>query len=312
MKLQDLTFIDLFCGIGAYHKVLKEFNCKCVFSSEIDKHAAKYYEVNHGMKPHGDITKIKAEDIPAHDILCAGFPCQPFSIAGKGLGFNHAMGDLFNEILRIVGHHRPKILLLENANTLLTMNNGQTYEVIKSNIKALGYKVFAKVLKANDYGLPTNRKRAFLVCFKDLNVQFEFPKPRPLNTHLIDLLEQNPQNIRIFKRADLTIERQLNDRCNKLVRLGYFYKPLQGYKIYSPLGISAAFTKSGGGLGRQTGLYLINDQVRNLSPRECARVMGFSDDFILGDNRNIACSLLGNSIAINCIRAILQQIRSMP
>ena len=178
-------FIDLFAGIGGFHQALHEAGGKCVFSSEWDNHAKETYFENYGIVPFGDITKFTESadgtalfdnSIPEHDILTAGFPCQPFSQAGRQLGFNDARGTLFFEILKIAKAKRPSILILENVKRLKTHDSGRTFQVIVNALHEIGYKVYAKVLRAYDYGLPQNRQRIFIVAFKE-PVHFEFPDP---------------------------------------------------------------------------------------------------------------------------------------
>jgi len=168
-----MKFIDLFAGIGGFRQALESYGAECVFSSEIDKYAIETYIANYNEKPCGDITKIKSEDIPKHDILCAGFPCQPFSISGNQLGFDDKRGILFFEIYRIVKHHMPKILFLENVANLKQHNDTKTIEQMKQMLCELGYIVNVKILNASDFNVPQSRKRIYFVCFnkyQNLNI----------------------------------------------------------------------------------------------------------------------------------------------
>ena len=174
-----LTFIDLFAGIGGIRQGFEDQNTKCVFSSEWDKFSAKTYEANYGEAPYGDITQINEKDIPKHDVLLAGFPCQPFSNIGKRQGFGHeTQGTLFFDVLRILRYHMPKMFLLENVPGLLTIQKGETFRVILENLEDLGYTVFYDVLDAQNFGLPQVRKRVVIVGFHpDLNISsFAFPQ----------------------------------------------------------------------------------------------------------------------------------------
>lgn len=157
--------IDLFAGIGGirlgFANAFKD-NIEFVFSSEIDKYAQQTYTANFGETPHGDITKINEKDIPSHDILLAGFPCQAFSIAGKRLGFEDIRGTLFFEVARIIKYHKPKIVFLENVKGFVNHDNGNTFKVVKETLQDLGYKVYAKVLNAKDFGIPQNRERIYI------------------------------------------------------------------------------------------------------------------------------------------------------
>ncbi len=151
---KNLKIIDLFAGIGGIRLGFEEYGCKSVFSSEWDKYAQKMYEANFGEKPFGDINEIEPEDIPDHDILLAGFPCQPFSIAGKQLGFADTRGTLFFNIESILEAKRPKAFLLENVKRLRTHDKGRTLSVMLEKLKGLGYTVYHKVLNTLDYGVP--------------------------------------------------------------------------------------------------------------------------------------------------------------
>ncbi|MBQ3836892.1 MAG: DNA cytosine methyltransferase, partial [Treponema sp.] len=176
--MKSLKFIDLFAGIGGFHIALSSLGGKAVFASEWDKEAAQVYENNFSLKPEGDITKISEKSIPDHDILCAGFPCQAFSISGKQLGFEDSRGTLFFDVARIAKEKQPKIMFLENVKNLARHDNGKTLAVIKNTLDEIGYDVFDKVLDASKFGVPQSRKRIYIVCFrKDLKVKdFSFPK----------------------------------------------------------------------------------------------------------------------------------------
>ena len=178
-SLQNYNFIDLFAGIGGFHLALNSMGANCVFASEWDKYAAETYQENFHLKPFGDITQIKENDIPKHDILCGGFPCQAFSISGKQKGFEDTRGTLFFDIARIVDYHKPKVLLLENVKNLAKHDEGKTIKTIIKTLEELEYSVFTKVLNSSNFGLPQNRERIYIVAFhKSLNSDnFKFPVP---------------------------------------------------------------------------------------------------------------------------------------
>ena len=167
--LSDFKFVDLFCGIGGFHQAMKGLGGTCVFACDIDKYCQRTYYRNYGMKPAGDITKVKAEDIPAHDVLCGGFPCQAFSIAGKRLGFSDpTKGTLFFDIMRIVKHHNPKYILLENVRNLASHDNGNTWKVIHQNLEEAGYNLNPEpiIFSPNYIGIPQHRERVFIMCVR--------------------------------------------------------------------------------------------------------------------------------------------------
>src|SRR5574344_1161425 len=177
MEEKGFKYIDLFCGIGGFHQAMSDLVGKCVYSSDIDADCRKTYERNYGIKPDGDITKVEAEDIPEHDVLCGGFPCQAFSKAGKRLGFaDETKGTLFFDICRILKHHQPKYALLENVRNLASHDHGNTWKVIHDNLDELGYNVIDEpvIFSPHYIGVPQHRERVFIMCVrKDLG---ELPK----------------------------------------------------------------------------------------------------------------------------------------
>ncbi len=313
-SLKGFTFIDLFAGIGAFRKALESFGAKCVFSSEWDKDAQKIYELNYGEKPKGDITAINEKNIPDHNILCAGFPCQPFSISGKQLGFADTRGTLFFDVARIVKEKRPEIILLENVKNFASHDNGNTLAVVKKTLEDLGYSVNYKILDASKYGVPQARYRIFFVCFRnELGTEkFNFPEPVVLKKHLCDFLLSDSQTEDfIINRTDITMKQNVKEEyCGKPLRLGIVNKGGQGERIYSVKGTAITLSAFGGGVGAKTGLYLVNGKIRRLAPRECARLDGFPDSFIISDNKNVAYKQFGNSIVIDVIQYIIREILS--
>ena len=167
--MKKFKYIDLFCGIGGFHQAMESLGGKCVFASDIDSDCRKTYEKNYGLKPAGDITKIKAADIPAHDVLCAGFPCQAFSKAGKRLGFDdETKGTLFFDICRILEYHKPKYALLENVRNLASHDHGNTWRVIHERLKKLGYNLLPEpvIFSPHYIGVPQHRERVYIMCVR--------------------------------------------------------------------------------------------------------------------------------------------------
>ncbi len=319
MHLQGLRYIDLFAGIGGFHQALSSFGATCVFASEWDKYAAATYYANYDIFPKGDITKIDESRIPRHDILCAGFPCQAFSISGKQKGFEDARGTLFFDIARIVKHHQPRLLFLENVRNFERHDGGNTLKVVLKTLNELGYNVKYQVLNASDYNLPQNRERIYFVCFrKDLQIKnFEFPKPSIKKVALIDFLEAHPNDAKIIDRPDIKITKNFSpiknifgelDLPNRPIQIGIVNKGGQGERIYDPYGHAITLSAHGGGIGSKTGLYKIGDVIRKLTPRECARIQGFPDAFKIVSSPSQAYKQFGNSVAVNVLKAILKKI----
>lgn len=309
--LQNYRFIDLFAGIGGFRIALESLGGTCVYSSEWDKQARQTYVTNFGEMPDGDITKIDEASIPDHDILCAGFPCQAFSISGKQEGFNDTRGTLFFDIARIAKEKKPKVLFLENVKNFASHDKGNTLKIVYNTLVELGYDVYYKVLNARDYGIPQNRERIYIVGFRsDLKIShFEFPKKVNPSLVLSDLLINDYTDNLKTNRSDITFKNSFSeDRINKPNQIGYVNKGGQGERIYHPNGIAITLSAYGGGAFAKTGGYLINGKVRKLHPRECARVMGFPDDYIISQIPNVAYRQFGNSVVIDVIQKIGIQI----
>ena len=295
-------FIDLFAGIGGMRIPFEELGGKCVFTSEIDKFAQKTYEANFGEVPHGDITKINAEDIPKHDLLLAGFPCQAFSHAGLKKGFEDTRGTLFFDIARILKHHMPKAFLLENVKALETHDNKRTITKIIDVISKIGYLPSIQVLNAKDYGLPQNRERIFIIGIKDRFMNFNFPYPIGLKTRLGKILQKRTTDEytlsdRIWKSH---IKRKENHRLNGR---GFGYSLFNRDSEYTST-ISARYYKDGSEI-------LIEQKDKNprmLTPREAARLQGFPEDFVIPVSKNQAYKQFGNAVPVNVIREIGKEL----
>lgn len=312
-SLEGYTFIDLFAGLGGFRLALESLGAKCVYSNEWDEPVQKVYQANFGEIPDGDITKVDEKDIPHHDILCAGFPCQAFSVSGKQRGFEDSRGTLFFDVARIVKAKRPKVVFMENVKNFIAHNNGQTLEVVKATMEELGYSFYQKVLNAVDYGIPQKRERIYMVCFrKDLNInEFKFPQPFKLVKHLEDFLldDEKMTNQCVISRPDTYLNNMIDDQySNKSIRLGIVNKGGQGERIYSVKGIAITLSAYGGGIFSKTGGYLINGKTRKLHPRECARIMGFPDSYIISENVNQAYKQFGNSVVVDVLQYIAIEI----
>lgn len=297
-----LTFIDLFAGIGGIRQGFEDQNTKCVFSSEWDKFSAKTYEANYGEAPYGDITQINEKDIPKHDVLLAGFPCQPFSNIGKRQGFGHeTQGTLFFDVLRILKYHMPKMFLLENVPGLLTIQKGETFRVILENLEDLGYTVFYDVLDAQNFGLPQVRKRVVIVGFHpDLNISsFAFPQgSNEVRVPVSSILEKNPkgydisehlQQSYLFKKDDGKPQVIDNTSDIQVKTLVASYHKIQR--------LTGTFIKEG-----DTGLRLFSEL-------ECKRLMGFPDDFLIPVSRTQMYRQMGNSVAVPMIKEVADAMK---
>lgn len=317
--LKGYKFIDLFAGIGGFHYALGSYGADCVYASEWDKAAAETYSLNHNVVPDGDITKVNEKEIPFHDILCGGFPCQAFSISGKQKGFEDTRGTLFFDIARIVAFHKPKVLFMENVKNLLRHDGGKTFKVVLETLADLGYTTYYKVLNSGDFGVPQHRERIYIVSFRNDvagKETFRFPSVDQ-KTSLYSVLQDHPDDAKVITRDDIQIYKPLIsvaasaqnvDLPNRPLQIGIVNKGGQGERIYDPMGHSITLSAYGGGAGAKTGLYLIDGVVRKLSPRECARLQGFPEDFIIPSNQLQAYKQFGNSVSINVLQYIVAEI----
>lgn len=311
--LKGYTFIDLFAGLGGFRIALESLGARCVYSSEWDEPVQKVYSENFGDIPEGDITKVDETTVPDHDILCAGFPCQAFSISGKQRGFEDSRGTLFFDVARIVREKKPKIVFMENVKNFAIHDGGRTLEVVKNTMEDLGYTFFKKVLNAVDYGVPQKRERIYMVCFRnDLGIEeFSYPKAFRLKRHVEDFLldDENLLKDLYIERPDTYFNGVEDDKySNKSIRLGIVNKGGQGERIYSTKGIAITLSAYGGGAFSKTGGYLVNGKTRKLHPRECARIMGYPDSYIICENKNQAYKQFGNSVVIDVLQLIAIEI----
>ena len=314
MEMEKVKYIDLFCGVGGFRHALKSPGSQCVFSSDIDPDARLIYAQNWGEEPAGDIGQVGVAEIPPHDVLCGGFPCQPFSISGNQGGFEDARGTLLHEILRIARHHQPSVLFLENVKNFLSHGGGGTLAKTIELLNRVGYQVHYSLLNASRYGVAQKRERVYFVCFrKELGIEdFQFPVPSDEDVAVEDILL--PKGDRrlddlIIQRSDLRLKEKMpTERENRTLRIGTVGKGGQGERVYSPKGHAITLSAFGGGIGAKTGMYLIDGQIRRLHPEECRRLMGFPDGFTLHDRPNVSYKQFGNSVAVPVVRKIFQSI----
>jgi DNA (cytosine-5)-methyltransferase 1 len=303
---RKLRFIDLFCGIGGFRIAFERAGGECVFSSDYDKYSQLTYEANFGEKPRGDIHEVAVAEIPKHDILCAGFPCQPFSIAGVSkklsLGLKHGFedekqGNLFFSIAEILDFHRPSAFILENVKNLKNHDGGRTFEIIYNTLtNALGYKVRWKIIDAQSV-VPQHRERIFLVGFKPSR-WFEFPEFPSDGPRLASILDDD-----VPEKYTLTdhLWQYLQDYAKKhqAAGNGFGFGLFTGKDVARTL--SARYHKDGSEILISQGL---RKNPRRLTPRECARLMGFPPDFKIPVSDTQAYRQFGNSVAVPIVERI--------
>lgn len=308
-KRSGFKFIDLFAGIGGFRIAMQELGGACVFSSEWDPYAKRTYEANFGEVPFGDIRKISEDDIPDHDILCAGFPCQPFSLAGvsarNSLNTAHGFacetqGTLFFDIARIIRAKRPRVAFLENVKNLVGHDGGKTFSVVKNTIEELGYSFSYKVIDSSPL-VPQRRLRCYMVCLRNTNKSFEFPAIQGPPLPLKMILE---------KKVDpsFTISSKLWDghqrRTKRNLARGTGFTAFCADLEKPSNTIVARYGKD----GKECLIPQGKENPRMLTPRECARLQGFPENFIIPHARTTSYRQFGNSVAIPIIRRIAEHI----
>ena len=308
---KKLRFIDLFCGLGGFRLALEKFGAKCVFSSDIDEHIQNIYELNFGEKPCGDITKIRSLDIPSHNILCAGFPCQPFSIAGKRLGFEDTRGTLFFEVARILKEKKPDIFILENVKGIINHDLGKTLKIILKTLNEIGYNYKYEILNAKNHGIPQNRERWYCVGVKkgtniDLN-NFNFPKNEKLKLKLIDIIDKKVTD-KVYKISDTCYKNIKFHIENKNIEvskstLAYDIRPSRCQFVKGE--ISNCLTAKMGTGG--SNVPVIISQNRKLTERECLRLMGFPEEYLIGKGYQ-SYKQIGNSVVVPVIEKIVCEL----
>lgn len=305
-------FIDLFCGLGGFRLALERQKCKCVFSSDIDEDVSKVYENNFNEHPSGDITKIDAKDIPDFDILCGGFPCQSFSIAGKRLGFEDARGTMFFEVARILKEKKPKAFILENVKGLTNHEGGKTLKTILDILNSLGYDCNHKVLNAADYGIPQSRERWYCVGLrKDLKIKVNeediFPKKKKLDFTYDDIIDLQSTDLKysisdICNRNIEAFKSKIKEKTAKYT-LAYEIRPSRCQ--FRSNGISPCLTAKMGTGGNN--VPVIVELNRKLTEKECLKLMGYPEDYKIGVGSK-AYKQIGNSVIVPILTLISKNL----
>jgi len=300
--MEEIKFIDLFCGIGGFRTAMdqackeNDLRSNCVFSSDIDTYCQDSYEANFGLRPHGDITKIGEKEIPDHDILFAGFPCQPFSIIGQMQGFNDIRGTLFFDIARIINHKRPKAFVLENVKQLVGHNKGQTLKTIIKTLQDLGYHVQYAVLNALDYGLPQKRERVIIVGHQE-PILFSFPSPVKPFKPLDEILEKQIDK-KYFASNYILDKRKAKHKSAYKISIWHENKAgnICSYPYSCALRAGASYN------------YLLVNGERRLTPREMFRLQGFPDSYKIVVNDGQARKQAGNAVPVNLVKAVILKL----
>lgn len=302
MEQSKMKVVSLFCGCGGLDMGFHKAGYDIVWANDFDKYAVQTYNLNFPNKAIcADINKVELSEIPAHDVLIGGFPCQPFSMMGKEKGFDDRRGTLFFRVIEIIKNQierngQPKIVVLENVRNLMSHNKGKTFNIIKQQLELLGYHVYAKMLNSSDFGVPQTRNRVFLVCFLE-DIHYKFPKGMTLNIKLKDILETNVDN-----------KYYLSEKILKTIMSngtgGYYAKSEIDLDIARPLTATMAKMHR----ASQDNYVTQENRIRRLTPRECARLQGFDDNFKIEVSDAQAYKQFGNAVTVNVSYAIAKSI----
>lgn len=270
---------------------------ECVFACDIDVEARKAYEHNYKIQPQGDITAIKAKDIPDHDLLCAGFPCQPFSIIGSMNGFSDPRGTLFFEIARIIREKKPKVVLLENVRQLASINKGETLRNITDTLRQLGYHVDYKILNALNFGVPQKRERILIIATREDIGKFPWPDTKIPMKPLKSILEKNPDPKHFVSNK---IKRSRHELHTPKVSPSIWHENKSGNISSHPFSCAL---RAGASYN-----YLLVDGERRLTPREMLRLQGYPDSFEIVCNDTQTRKQAGNSVPVPMIKAVMERL----
>ncbi|MGR3978934.1 DNA cytosine methyltransferase [Acinetobacter sp. 1207_04] len=311
----QFKFIDLFAGVGGFRMALQNLKGSCVFSSEWNKNAQETYFQNYGEKPDGDITlNDTKEKIPQNfDILCGGFPCQAFSIAGNQKGFNETRGTLFFDIVDIAERHQPRVIFLENVKNLISHDKGNTFEVIKNTLKELGYAVYFQVLNSMTHAnVPQNRERIFIVAFNEALVpnhaEFQFPEAIPLTKTIHDFLETEKVDQKYYYKPDHMYYPTLKESMTSRDTL---YQWRRVYVRENKSNVCPTLTANMGAGGHNVPLLVDDFGIRKLTPKECFAFQGYPVDKMVFPEKMANSALYmqaGNSVTMPLIQRIGEKI----
>ncbi len=293
-----LSFIDLFAGIGGFRIAAESIGWQCLFSSEIDAHCRRAYAANFGEEPTGDIRDVDASEIPDHDVLLAGFPCQPFSIIGKMNGMRDRRGTLFFEIERIIHAKRPRWIVLENVKQLISNDGGMTLKTILKSLESLGYAVDHRVLNALEFGLPQKRERIFIVANR-IGAQIEWHRLKSKKMKSLSrVLEQDAPTKHYVSEH---IRRKRLDAHTPSASPSIWHENKGGHISSYPFSCALRANASYN--------YLLVDGVRRLTPREMLRLQGFPEHFKIVCSDSQTRKQAGNAVAVNVVSAVLSEIQ---
>ncbi len=308
---KTLKAIDLFAGIGGIRRGFKNIfknEIEFVFSSEIDKNAQKTYYLNYKEVPHGDITAIDEADIPKHDIILAGFPCQAFSVAGQRKGFEDTRGTLFFDVARIAKYHKPKVIFLENVKGFVGHDKGRTFEVVKKTLEDMGYKLFYKVLNTKDFNVPQNRERIYIIAFLDDIEEFTFPDVIESTKSIHNFLDKKVDNKYYYN------DKPLYDKIkDDITSEDTMYQWRRHYVRENKNNVCPTLTANMGTGGHNVPIIKDKKGIRKLTPYECVKFQGFDKTFKFPKElaQSHQYKQAGNSVTVTVIEEIAKRIKDV-
>jgi DNA (cytosine-5)-methyltransferase 1 len=315
--MKKYKFIDLFAGTGAFSLALESNkNFKCVFANDFVETSKQIYNLNNKNSKFvlGDINSIDVKTIPKHDILCGGFPCQPFSIAGKQKGFEDKRSNVFWKILEIIKYHKPKIILLENVKNLKTHDKKRTYKTIEKNLSDLGYYIKSSILNTSKItNIPQHRERIYIICFRNKilydKFDFDFPKikNKKINNFLDNIIDEKYyyiEKLKVYDKVKKSVTKHINDNV--------LYQYRRYYVRENKNNVCPTLTANMGGGGHNVPLLLDDKGIRKLTPRECFNLQGFPKDFKLPDLSDSALyKLAGNAVSVPVVKLIVDKLSKL-
>lgn len=318
---KKITYADFFCGLGAFHYAFNKYNKRnkhninyeCVFCCDINKDVRKLYKENYDHEPESDINNINIKTIPDFQILCAGFPCQSFSIAGKKTGFEDKIkGKLFYKLLEIIDEKNPEIIFLENVKNLHKINNGETFKEIQDELEKRKYIFNYQIIDSKHYGSAQSRERIFIICSKEK--KFLFPKVDKKMVPVSQIIDKKNENFYDYKdKYDLVECKNKSSMMKyKLVNKKTGKGGRQGERVYSIDNFGPTICASSGGPGSKTGFYMINGKIRTLNIKETLLMFGFKKyKYSSVKQKNKMLFFLGNSIVVNVLYELIKQISNI-
>lgn len=317
MGIDNLKLIDLFAGTGAFSLAFeKNSKCECVFANDIMECSKKIYTLNNPNTTFTlkDLHKIDVNDIPSHDILCAGFPCQPFSIAGNKKGFNDDRSNVFWKIIEILKMHKPEIIILENVKNLKSHDKGNTFNIIETNLKNLNYFIKSAILDTNKItNIPQHRERIYIVGFlnKEKYEKFNFNFPKTIPCKISDFLEKNVEN-KYYYTNRFQVYNEIQENVTKHISENVLYQYRRYYVRENKSNNCPTLTANMGGGGHNVPLLKDDKGIRKLTPRECFNLQGFPLDYKLPNISDTSLyKLAGNAVSVPVVNLIIKKLNNI-